>query len=197
MSRKIGWEKLPRFWIEMKHGLTLLRKKQGFAGTSDLAASMYMAVWGQGLSITLSYDEDQPLMELRAEQHHKEGGEAPLLRGSVANIVYLATVKQPGYGARDTSGYVYLATSDKLPGLTKIGFTRQLPKYRLEVLEVELLAEMEHLWPEAAEAWYHTRFSLHRRPQKYKKDGYTEWFELTAAQQDAISNGLVSPPEVG
>ena len=197
MSRKVGWEKLPRFWIEMKHGLTLMRKKQGFAGTSDLAASMYMAVWGQGLSITLSYDEDQPLMELRAEKHHKEGGDAPLLRGSVANIVYLATVGQAGYSDHDKPGYVYLATKDGIGGLVKIGMTRQLPKYRLEVLEADLLWDGEAVHPAAAEAWYHTRFSLLRRPQTKKTDGFTEWFELSAAHIDGIMSGLLQPPETG
>ena len=180
----------------MKHGLAMMRKKNGFAGTSDLAASLYLSVWGQGFNVTLSYDEDQPLMELRAEKHHKEGSDAPLLRGSVANIVYLATLGQPGYSDRDKPGHVYLATKDSMKGLVKIGFTRQVPKYRLEVLEAELVHEIHFQNPEAAEAWYHTRFSLHRRPQKRKFDGSTEWFELTSAQQDAIIAGLVAPPEV-
>ena len=198
MSRKVGWEKLPRFWILMKHGLTMMRKDQGFAGTSDLAASMYMSVWGQGLSITLSYDEDQPLMELRAEKHHKEGSDTPLLRGSVANIVYMATVAQPGYSERDKPGYIYLAESEKkaTDGLTKIGYTRQLPKYRADVLKVEILGELEVEYPEAAEAWYHTRFSLHRNPLARKFDGSTEWFRLTPAHIDAMLSGAVGPPEV-
>ncbi len=189
----VGWEKLPRFWIEMKHGLTMMRKKNGFAGISDLAASLYLSVWGQGMSLTLSYDEDQPLLELRAEKHHKEGGEAPLLQGSIANIVYLATVRQPGYADRDKPGYCYLATFS--PELTKIGFTRQVPKYRVEVLEMELLGELAHTYPEAAEAWYHTRFSLRRHPVPKKFDGSSELFELTEAQIDAILSGLVGPPE--
>ncbi|KKK95723.1 hypothetical protein LCGC14_2669940 [marine sediment metagenome] len=199
MSRMVGWEKLPRFWIEMKHGLTMMRKKNGFAGASDLAASLYLSVWGQGLSMILSYDEDQPLMELRAEKHHKEGGDAPLLQGSVANIVYMATVAQPGYSERDKEGYIYLAESDKkeCDGLTKIGYTRQLPKYRADVLKVEILGELEVEYPEAAEAWYHTRFSLHRNPLAGKFDGSTEWFKLTGPQIDNILSGLVAPPEVG
>ena len=192
----VGWEKLPRFWIEMKHGLQMLRKKQGFAGTSDLAASLYLSVWGQGLSLTLSYDDDQPLMELRAEQHHKEGGEAPLLRGSVANIVYTATCAQQGYS--DAPGYIYLAESERkeCDTLTKIGYTRQLPKYRADVLKVEIIGELEVEYPEAAEAWYHTRFSLHRSPLAKKFDGSTEWFKLTGPQIDSILAGLVAPPEV-
>ena len=182
----------------MKHGLSMMRKKDGFAGTSELAASLYLSVWGQGLSMTLSYDDDQPLMELRAEQHHKEGGDAPLLRGSVANIVYTATVAQPGYSERDKEGYIYLAESDKASctGLTKIGFTRQLPKYRADVLKVEIIGELEMEYPEAAEAWYHTRFSLHRNPLAKKFDGSTEWFRLTGPQIDNVLSGLVAPPEV-
>ena len=189
----LNWKDLPRFWILMKHGLTQMRKEQGFAGTSELAASLYMAVWGQGLSMTLSYDSDQPLMELRAEQHHKEGGEAVLLQGSIANIVYLATVRQSGYSNRDKPGYCYLAQFSG--GLTKIGYTRQLPKYRCEVLEMELIGEMPQVYPEAAEAWYHTRFALYRHPLKAKFDGASEMFELTEAHQDAILGGLVGPPE--
>ncbi len=149
--------------------------------------------------MTLSYDEDQPLMELRAEKHHKEGGEAPLLQGSVANIVYMATVAQPGYSERDKPGYIYLAESEKktTDGLTKIGYTRQLPKYRADVLKVDIIGELEVDFPEAAESWYHTRFSLHRNPLAKKFDGSTEWFRLTGAQQDTILSGLVAPPEVG
>ena len=181
----------------MKHGLAMMRKKNGFAGTSELAASLYLSVWGQGLSMTLSYDDDQPLMELRAEQHHKEGGDAPLLRGSVANIVYTATVAQLGYSERDKPGYIYLAESEKTDGLTKIGYTRQLPKYRADVLKVDIIGELEVDFPEAAEAWYHTRYSLHRNPLAKKFDGSTEWFRLTGAQVDAVLSGLVAPPEVG
>jgi hypothetical protein len=137
-------------------------------------------------------------MELRAEQHHKEGGEAPLLQGSVANIVYMATVAQVGYSERDKPGYIYLAESDRkeCDELTKIGFTRQLPKYRADVLKVEIIGELEVSYPEAGEAWYHTRFSLHRNPLAKKFDGSTEWFRLTAAQVDAVLSGLVAPPEV-
>lgn len=149
--------------------------------------------------MTLSYDDDQPLMEMRAEKHHKEGGDAPLLRGSVANIVYTATCAQQGYSERDKPGYIYLAESDRkvTDGLTKIGYTRQLPKYRADVLKVDIIGELEVSYPEAAEAWYHTRFSLHRNPLARKFDGSTEWFRLTAPQIDGVLSGLVAPPEVG